>query len=65
MPGGTLGRAAIDAELEKIPHLLESGRFLPAVDHFVPPDVSWSDYLYFCERLKSLIERYPPVPRSS
>ena len=25
-----LGRAAIDAELEKIPPLLESGRFLPA-----------------------------------
>jgi uroporphyrinogen decarboxylase len=57
-----LGRAAIDAELEKIPGLLESGRFLPAVDHFVPPDVSWDDYCYFCERLKGLIERYPPEP---
>jgi len=57
-----LGRAAIDAELEKIPGLLESGRYLPAVDHFVPPDVSWSDYLYFCERLRELIERYPPEP---
>jgi uroporphyrinogen decarboxylase len=57
-----LGREAIDAELRKIPYMLESGRYLPAVDHFVPPDVSWDDYRYFCERLRDLIERYPPQP---
>ena len=49
-------------ELEKIPFLLESGRYLPAVDHFVPPDVSWDDYRYFCDQLKTLIEWYPPSP---
>ena len=58
-----LGREAIDRELGKIPFMLESGRYLPAVDHFVPPDVSWDDYRYFCERLRDLIERYPPNPR--
>ena len=56
------GRAAIDRELEKLPFLLESGRYLPAVDHFVPPDVSWDSYRYFTERLRDLIERYPPTP---
>lgn len=55
-----LGREAIDADLAKLPFMLESGRFLPAVDHFVPPDVSWDNYRYFCERLRGLIERYPP-----
>ena len=57
-----LGRDAIDRELEKIPFMLERGRYLPAVDHFVPPDVSWDNYRYFCERLRALIERYPPCP---
>jgi len=57
-----LGRDAIDRELAKIPFMLESGRFLPAVDHFVPPDVSWDNYRYFCEKLRDLIERYPPSP---
>lgn len=56
------GREAIDADLAKIPFMLESGRYLPAVDHFVPPDVSWDDYRYFCEKLRGMIEKYPPAP---
>jgi uroporphyrinogen decarboxylase len=55
-------RAAMDRELEKVPFMLESGRYLPAVDHFVPPDVSWDNYRYFYERLRELIWRYPPQP---
>ena len=57
-----LGREAIDAELAKVPYMLQSGRYLPAVDHFVPPDVSWDNYRYFCENLRELIGRYPPGP---
>ena len=60
-----LGRQAIDRELAKVPSMLASGRYLPAVDHFVPPDVSWDNYRYFCEQLRELIERYPPQPGSS
>jgi len=56
------GHDAIDAELRKIPFMLESGRYLPAVDHFVPPDVSWDSYRYFCEQLRALIDRHPPTP---
>jgi len=50
-----LGREAIDDELRKVPYMLERGRYVPAVDHFVPPDVSWDNYRYFCERLRGLI----------
>ena len=57
-----LGPDAIDRELEKVPFMLQSGRYLPAVDHFVPPNVSWDNYRYFCEKLRDLIERYPPNP---
>jgi hypothetical protein len=56
------GREAIDAALEPIPFILRSGRFLPAVDHFVPPDVSWDNYRYFCEQLRRMIEQHPPTP---
>ena len=57
-----LGRGAIDEELRKIPFMLENGRYLPAVDHFLPPDVSWDNYRYFCDRLRHLIEKHPPNP---
>lgn len=54
------GRGAIDEALAPMPFMLESGRFLPAVDHFVPPDVSWDNYRYFTEKLREMIEKYPP-----
>ncbi len=53
-------RTAMDRELEKVPWMLEQGRYLPAVDHFVPPDVSWDNYRYFYERLRELVWKYPP-----
>lgn len=54
------GREAIDEALAPLPFMLESGRYLPAVDHFVPPDVSWDNYRYFTEKLRGMIERYVP-----
>jgi uroporphyrinogen decarboxylase len=54
------GKQAIDRELEKVPFMLERGRFVPGLDHGVPPDVSWDNYRYFYERLRELIWRYPP-----
>jgi uroporphyrinogen decarboxylase len=56
------GREAIDKELEKVPFMLESGRYIPGLDHGVPNDVSWDDYRYFNERLRELIWKYPPNP---
>ena len=55
------GRDAIDKELEKVPYMLEQGRYLPGLDHGVPPDVSWDNYRYFFERLRDLIWKYPPA----
>lgn len=56
------GREAIDAELAKVPFMLEHGRYIPGLDHGVPNDVSWDNYRYFYERLRELIWRYPPNP---
>ena len=55
------GREAIDAELEKVPFMLEQGRYIPGLDHGVPPDVSWDNYRYFYDRLREMIWNYPPL----
>ncbi|HEY3379205.1 MAG TPA: uroporphyrinogen decarboxylase family protein, partial [Armatimonadota bacterium] len=54
------GRAAIDAELAKLPFMLEHGRFLPGLDHGVTNEVSWDDYRYFYDGLREMIWKYPP-----
>lgn len=49
------GRAAIDRELEaKLPPMFEKGRYLPGMDHHVPPEVGWEDFLYYLEKTRSL-----------
>lgn len=56
------GRDAIDRELEKVPFMLESGRYIPALDHEAPHDVSWDNYHYFCERLREMVWSHAPRP---
>ena len=52
------GREAIDRELAaKIPPLLEQGGFIPHVDHTVPPDVPYPDFMYYLERKLELMGR--------
>lgn len=48
-------RAAIDRELDrKIPQMLESRGFIPAVDHSVPPDVPFENYAYYVKRVREM-----------
>ena len=39
------GPAGVDAELERIRPVLAEGAYIPFLDHFVPPDVSYDTYL--------------------
>ena len=50
----TQGQPAIDAEVEKVRRLIERGRYFPAVDHSVPPDVPYGHFRYLVDRLRSL-----------
>lgn len=56
------GREAIDREFEKVPFMLEKGRYIPGLDHAVPPDVSWDNYRYYVDRLREMVWKYPPNP---
>lgn len=56
------GKRAVDRELENVPWMLEQGRFLPGLDHEVPPEVSWDAFSYYCERLRDLVWKHVPRP---
>jgi uroporphyrinogen decarboxylase len=55
-------REAIDEELNRrIPYMLEKGGYIPYIDHHVPPDVSWGNYVYYREKLNRMIEDHYAV----
>jgi hypothetical protein len=47
----------IDAALAAVPDLLEQGGYIPFVDHSVPPDVSWDNFVYYRKKLNEMIGR--------
>jgi uroporphyrinogen decarboxylase len=50
------GRGGIDAEMKRIMPLLHDGAYIPMLDHFVQPDVSYQDYVYYVERRRDTFE---------
>ena len=50
-----VGPAAIDAELDRVWPAVRTGRYIPDLDHLVPDDVSWGNYVYYCEQLKARV----------
>lgn len=52
------GRDQVIAEVQRIvPQLYAEGGFIPTVDHSVPPDVPYDNYLYFRQLLAELANR--------
>jgi hypothetical protein len=49
------GRKAIDAEILRLRPLIEQGRFVPCVDHRVPPDVTYGNYCYYLEAKERIL----------
>jgi len=52
-----LDAAAIDAELERIQPALARGRYIPDLDHHLPPDVSWANFQHYAMRLRECVVR--------
>ncbi|MBD3180936.1 hypothetical protein GF312_01520 [Candidatus Poribacteria bacterium] len=48
------GKNAIDAEIERLKPVVDKGGFIPLVDHGVPEDISYENYLYYLERRKEI-----------
>ena len=51
----TAGKAEIDTEMERIRPAYELGRYIPCIDHSVPPNVSFYNYCYYIDKLKKLL----------
>ncbi|MEI7632655.1 MAG: orotate phosphoribosyltransferase [bacterium] len=49
------GKDAIDREIERLRPLVERGGYIPTVDHRVPPDVSYDNYIYYIEKKKTVL----------
>lgn len=49
------GPEAIDKELERVRPAVESGRYIPDLDHLIPDDVSWDNFCHFARGLRKLV----------
>ncbi len=56
------GKDAIDAEIRRITPLVEQGGYIPHVDHRVPPDVTYENYLYYLKRKREAFGIPEPAP---
>jgi uroporphyrinogen decarboxylase len=51
------GQKEIDKQIELIDEMLNYGRYIPAVDHLVHPEVSWDNFCYYNKRLKEVTHK--------
>jgi uroporphyrinogen decarboxylase len=56
------GKKAIRAELRRIEPLVQMGGYIPHVDHRVPPDVTYENYLYYLDAKRDLFGIPRPLP---
>ena len=50
------GKSGIDAQFNWLSNMLTQGRYVPYLDHDVPPDISWEDFKYYRTKLNTLVE---------
>ncbi len=48
-------KESIDREIERLVPLTLQGRYIPCVDHRVPPDVSFENYHYYLQKKEDLL----------
>ncbi|MFC1452544.1 uroporphyrinogen decarboxylase family protein [Verrucomicrobiota bacterium] len=49
------GREGVDAELRRTRPLLKQGGYIPMLDHYVPPDVSYDTYRYYVDKRREML----------
>jgi hypothetical protein len=50
------GTKHIDAVMRELAPLIETGGFIPTLDHTFPPDISWRNFCYYMEQKECLLE---------
>lgn len=52
------GGKEIDRQMEIVDEMLNYGRYIPAIDHLVHPEVSWENFCYFNKCLKEVTHKH-------
>jgi len=50
------GKEKIDEFLEPVKWLVKQGGYIPFGDHLIPPEVGWSEFKYYREKLNDIID---------
>ena len=50
------GRKEIDVALQELALLIETGGYIPTLDHTFPPDISWGNFCYYMEQKERLLK---------
>lgn len=48
------GRAEIDREVQRARDMVKEGRYVPAFDHLIPPDVPWVNFQYAADKIREV-----------
>lgn len=51
------GRDGIDKALKETEEILKTGGYIPHMDHFVPPDVTLDNFVYYRKKLNDIIDK--------
>lgn len=52
-------KGAIEKEVMRVvPPMLASGGYIPGIDHLVPPDVSYKNWLFYRDLVRDLVDRH-------
>ena len=49
------GDAAIEAELARIAPVIRSGGYVPALDHYAHPEISWAAFCAYRQQLAAIL----------
>jgi len=49
------GKEGVKSELRRLQPLLKDGAFIPHIDHFIPPDISYGTFCYYMELKRELL----------
>jgi len=49
------GPGAIDQEIARIAPVVKTGKYIPCIDHYVPPDVPWPYFEYYRRSLRLVL----------
>jgi len=55
----TKGHKEVTAALHELSPLIETGGFIPTLDHTFPPDIPWDNFCYYMKQKSRLLEGKP------